>query len=353
MLAADLDRYYTPSHVARSVIEAAGFSNARRCLDSACGDGRLLKAAQQMMPRIRCYGVDNDLQTIARLRLRNPDWILSKGDALSTSTWDRVRAAKESIDCDLALLNPPFSMQTQKGIYVNLVDFEGRCSTAMAHILMVASRTRPAVCAAIVPESLMYSDLDAKARNWLACHYSIRNIAEVTNTTFSGARANAAIITLKKKQESTFFAHSDDFCSRQQISGIIRGGLPLFQAVMHNKGIPLIHSTNLDALANNAHVDLCRVQPLSRGIVCGHVILLPRVGVPRPIQIKAIYLREKIQLSDCVIALTFTSHSKAVKAEGLLHSKWSGLVGLYRGTGARYITLQRLTEWLQINKIID
>lgn len=352
MLLLDLDRYYTPSHLARTVIESSNFGNARRCFDSACGDGNLLEAARQMIPNIRCYGVDADLNAIARLRSRNPDWVLSSGDSLSAATWKRAKAIRESVECDLALLNPPFSMQARKGILVSITKFQGRCSVAMAHIMMVASRTRPKVCAAVVPESLLYSNLDALARAWLSRTYVLSPVAEVTNTTFNGARANAAIITLKRRVSPLDVQVDNQFSPRQPIAGVVRGGLPLFQAVPTKRGVHLVHSTDLDSLLAGQAIRTNRVRPIARGLVSGHVILLPRVGVPRPSHLTAIELHEQVQLSDCVVALTFHSREEAYRAERILQSHWMELLGLYRGTGARYITLQRLTSWLQMHTII-
>ncbi len=352
MLSPDLDRYYTPSDVARSVIEASDLSNPSRCLDSTCGDGSLLEEAHRIIPRIRCYGIDTDHQTIAKLRAKHPDWVLSQGDALAPTTWQRTRASRESTGCDLALLNPPFSMQAKKGVIIQAPGFEVRCSVAMAHIIVVAARAKPRVCTVIVPESLLYSNLDAIARNWLQAFYSWNVAKELVNTTFLGARANAIIITLRRKQKPTPVLELVEFPARQPIAGIVRGGLPIFQAIPDQKGITLVHSTDIENLIDGFCENMTVVRPIGRGIVSGYTILLPRVGIPRQEQVRAVHIPENIQLSDCVIALTFKSKGRAVQAERMLHAAWAELIALYRGTGARYITLQRLTEWLRSRSII-
>src|SRR5437899_2288820 len=136
----DLDRYYTPQDVARRVVEAAEIDAAARCLDSTCGDGSLLKAAKLIMPNVVCHGMDTDDTAIARLRRRHPEWVLSKADALAEASWRRAHAARRSVGCELALLNPPFSMEAQKGVTAMLSEGERRCSVAMAHIMTVLER---------------------------------------------------------------------------------------------------------------------------------------------------------------------------------------------------------------------
>lgn len=84
-----------------------------------------------------------------------------------------------------------------------------------------------------------------------------------------------------------------------------------------------------------------------KGRVYGHVVLLPRVGVPIINNITEFYFKNEVQLSDCVIALKFDDKVTAQQCSKLIKSKFASLVYQYRGTGARYITIARLEAWLR------
>lgn len=342
----DLDRYYTPPSVARQLAELCESTNAEKCLDTACGDGSLLSAAREVHLGVQCIGMDLDRATVERLRRREPNWILSQADALSPLSWRRSAAARLCVGSDIALLNPPFTMATGKGIAVELPGFSGRCSVAMAHILAALGRAAPMSCSAIVPESLMFSELDARARASLAERYDLRIVSGLRNSTFRGTRANALIVRLVKREDRLRAKASLSHASTRSVS-LVRGGLPLFEAKASRRGVRYLHSTELREIAQGAELTILRrVRPIARGIVSGHVMLLPRVGIPHAESLKALRLRERVQLSDCVLALCFESRAVAFKWERFLARRRTQLLALYRGTGARYTTVRRLQEWL-------
>jgi predicted RNA methylase len=348
MLLPDLDRYYTPPAIARSVVEATGRSSSTRCLDSTCGDGSLLAAAREVLPSVRCIGMDVDPAAISRLRKRHPDWTLSRGDALDALSWERLRAGRVGIGSDLALLNPPFSMAATKGVVLALETFHGRCSVAMGHILTVLVRASPEVCCAVVPESLMYSDLDACARIRIRASYEAVVTAQLTNCTFRGTRANAVLVRFTRRRSIGPSAPTEVGRPCPRTLRLVRGGLPLFEARSDRRGVSYVHSTDLGRLTRGEDAKaLRRVRPLQRGRVSGAVILLPRVGVPLVGNVRAVCLSTEVQLSDCVIALSFSSLPLATSWERVLRKRlWSQLVALYHGTGARYVTVDRLQAWL-------
>lgn len=347
MLLPDLDQYYTPPTVARQLVELCGSARATKCLDTACGDGSLLGAARDVLPKVQCVGMDLDRRAVERLRRREPEWIISRGDALSSASWNQAEAAKCALGSDLALLNPPFSMASSKGIRVALPGFVGRCSIAMAHVIAVLCRANPARCSAIVPESFMFSDLDAAGRAVLAKRYEFGAVRGLRNSTFKGTRANALMVRFKRRKGAAVVPAVSSMANSPRSVLLVRGGLPLFEAKSDRKGLPYLHSTELHDLARGVSpTKLRRVRPIARGVVSGNVILLPRVGVPTDGVAQAVALQDEVQLSDCVMALCFESRAVARRWERLLTHNWQELVSLYRGTGARYTTVQRLRGWL-------
>ncbi len=349
----ELDRYYTPPAVARSVVEAAGESASERCLDSTCGDGSLLAAAKDILPNVRCVGIDVDHAAISRLRRRYPDWTLSRGDALDEKSWARLHAGRVGIGADLALLNPPFSMAATKGVIVRLEDFNGRCSVAMAHVLTVLTRALPTVCCAVLPESLMYSELDAQARSIVSRGYDTTFVAQLRNSTFRGTRANALVARFTRKSHVTVADGSKRGMMSSSSVALIRGGLPVYEAQRAKQGVSYVHSTDLSSLARDVNpATLGRVHGIERGRVSGDVIFLPRVGLPLRENVRAIILTREVQLSDCVIALSFRSRAIALLWERALRNVlWSELVAQYHGTGARYVTVAALQSWLSAAEV--
>jgi len=285
------------------------------------------------------------------LRRFHPDWALSVADVLQPHSCRRAVALQNTGPCDLLLLNPPFSLHGAKRVSV---EFEGEAtwsSVAMAHIMRSLTLFEPRQGAiAIVPESLMFSDTDALAREKLSEFYSLEVIESLPRTTFFGVRANALVVRLSHGGR---VGHTDErrpCCLPEKIREglvIVRGGLPRFEASYAHEGLPYVHTTDFrDARVEATLVTLPRVTPIGRGVVTGSVILVPRVGLPKRATTMATYLRRKVQLSDCVIAIRFPSIRDARACEAALHKHWESFEGLYRGTGARYVTVHRLERWL-------
>jgi hypothetical protein len=61
----------------------------------------------------------------------------------------------------------------------------------------------------------------------------------------------------------------------------------------------------------------------------------------------ALKLLGEVQLSDCVIALKVGSRRDSLRLRKLVLSQWDSFASLYRGTGARFTTVARLTDWLR------
>jgi hypothetical protein len=317
-----------------------------RCVDSACGDGSLLRAAKRAFKTVACGGLDKDRAVIKRLRQSHPDWQLSVADVLSPKILDQSNIVGVDPACDLLALNPPFSLGHEKSVPVHFHGELLHSSVAMAHILRSAEVFAPAAGAvAIVPESLLFSETDEIARQKLEQHYRLDIVAELRNTTFRGARANALVVRLtpgppqskrvRRMLRTLTHVH------------LVRGGLPVFESHTSRAGLPYLHTTDLRDVMEKRSADDCRrVKPIARGVVSGAVILLPRVGLPAKELVSPVHLRSRVQLSDCVFALAFDEMRGARSFAEALHAKWAGVVSLYRGTGARYVTKRRLEGWL-------
>ena len=343
----DLDRYYTPDAEADRIAESLSPEAVRSCVDTACGSGNLLKACERVHPRVRCIGMDRDRRAITKLISERPKWLLGVGDLLRPETWDktiaRVRRSPEYV-----LINPPFSMGASKGRTVEFAGKSLRASVAMAHLLTTLERFDPIHGGrAIVPESLVYSELDAAARAAIQEEFKLRILNELHNTTFRGARANALVIAIERRSRSL---NRETSQCREAVgprgAEVIRGGLPVFEAVTSRAGLPFVHSTDLATLRGGATPSR-KERAIARGVVTGHVVLIPRVGVPTRSSIAPLKLSRPVQLSDCVIAHKIASPRAARELARRIRRQWPSFVEIYRGTGARYTTVAKLQAWLE------
>lgn len=347
----DLDRYYTPPPIASELV-AAGLAMvpcARVVADTACGAGNLLAAAQGALDNATCIGTDTDRNAIRRLRLSNPRWLLSVANVLDHHAFQRVRAVTEAPDCDLLTLNPPFSMSASKSVPASFFGAEIRTSVAMAHVLRSLEVFEPTGGAvAIVPESLLFSDVDAAARRLLEQRYEASILRGLSNSTFRGARANALLVKWTPRSaiiEPTDLIANSDYPLEPTVT---RGGLPVFEARGSRTGIPHVHSSNIaDLVASGSTAEFRKVKAINRGVVTGVMLLLPRVGVPLRSHVRTVRLSSPIQLSDCVFALQFSSVHRANQFRRRAFERWENLTNQYRGTGARYISVTRMNAWVR------
>lgn len=349
----DLDRYYTPEHVAVSILERADISSApRACADSTCGTGRLLDAANMVFGKVDCVGVDRDVKAISQLRLRRPTWHLVVANLLGSRA--RIRDFSKSLPSpvDLLVLNPPFSHGKSKStdIYYDGRRFKG--TVAMAHLLQSLEIFNPENGAvAIVPESLLYSNTDDLARNILQEKYSLKKISDLKNCTFRGARVNASAIQVCRSEFLRPLEKKSQKISIIEVS-IVRGSLPVHIMRPERPGTPFLHSTGIRKVICGGGVEaLPTTSSSAKGRLEGWSILIPRVGLPDRKLMRVVYLEQPVQLSDCVIALTFDSQHSAEKVQKIIASAWGEFYDLYKGTGAKYITISRLTEWFSFKGI--
>ena len=349
MAGLDTDKYYTPLAVASKAFERALLTaKPSVCADTACGSGSLLAAAEDVLQTKHCLGIDSDPSAIRRLRRSRPDWQLYIGDLLKRNRAPLINFSGSNYDVDLLVLNPPFSLGPRKYVSVKYRGQSVKCSVAMAHILRSLELFRPNQGAiAVVPESLLYSDTDQYARELLDQNFSLSELLQLSIYTFKGARVNSTFVQFsaapsKPHQLIDFVTtHKDPITTT-----IVRGGLQMHSFERVESGARVIHSTSLKHIALHGISSVTeRTAFAVKGRISGWMLLLPRVGVPKDSAFSAIYSKEKIQLSDCVIGMTFSSKNIALDAHRRILENWPSLLNLYRGTGARYITIDRLVDW--------
>jgi hypothetical protein len=344
-----LDRYYTPDSIAELVAAAIEAHTVTTCADTACGQGHLLKAVATRFPAVRCIGVDVDHRAVLHLRKARPRWTVLHGNALTfpLTTLHRTGRAKS---IDVTVGNPPFSMYRSKAVMNPLV-VSGRSSVALAHVTRDLLLLRPTFGGIyILPESCLATEVDESARRAIEATHRIEVLKRLQTTTFSHTRARTVVARITRRFGSdgrnTALA-SALFSDVDSPNPVLRGGLPRHLARPSALGLPYCHSTDLRDLAASGGRSvrrLPRVKQISRGVlVPGEYLLIPRVGRPIRSQLRNIRLDRHVQLSDCVIAIKIAPHEAS---RHLLEDAGLALQSLYSGTGAPYITVRRVLNWV-------
>ena len=350
----ELDRYYTPESVAKNILRDVLDTSPKVCLDTSCGSGQLLNAANEAFNKTLCVGIDRDKRTIAKLKRSKPNWMLSTADILTPKSYKKTSVISNAKNCDLLLLNPPFSMKNRKFVETIYGGEIIRSSIAFAHVLQSFELFKPEKGAIIIlPESALYSEIDQHARSLISRDYEIKKVTDLSDSTFSGATVHASVISVKPK---SFLFPVNPTHNKQNLTPIhtslIRGGLPVHKMIKNTTGTLYLHTTSLKALINSVQKSgLERTSTRMLGRVSGWVILFPRVGLPDREAFKAIFLEEEIQLSDCVFALEFNSSNEAKKAQNRVLRFWLSFREIYKGTWARDTTISKLQEWLESRDI--
>ena len=340
-----LDRFYTPPAVAERLAAPIAKLHKPVCVDPSCGRGSLLDAVEGAARHVSCLGLDRDRAAVEALRNARPTWTVSVGDMLDARSVSRSKVYRSGRRIDAIVTNPPFSMRGKRVVEVATPSGVTRCSIAAAHLLAAIEHFRPqSVVSALLPESFLHSDLDALARRAISRNWSFSCIEFVGRDAFHGAHANAAIVHLRPGEAPTL-SQKEANASHVVTCQVIRGGLPVHEFESNRTGLRFVHTVDFLTLRSRPQA-LERATPIKRGIVSGNLVLLPRVGAPRLEELRPIEVRSPIQLSDCVIALRFASRKDAERGARLLWKEFEILVGIYRGTGARYTTVDKLVRWL-------
>lgn len=352
-----VDRYDTPEWMAERLLHMADAWTVNSVVDPSAGAGALARCASARFRASAIGCVDIDESVVRALRAEHPDWIVDRGDATSSTSLRQtaVFAALGSDGVDLLVMNPPFS---ERGRRKHHVEFKGRalsCSTAMLHVLVAIDTLCPKRgLLAILPESAAHSELDSDARASLAELGAVTIQPVAGNSAFGGVRAAVCFLSvdLHPMPGHSAVAHEQARADRRGYVSLIRGTLPMFQAlpataesVNHGR---VLHSTSLSATRWDAwRADaLVPIAPLSSGTVRGQALLLPRVGLPRSERIFVRQIDERVRLSDCVIAVQAESSKTLERLHEQIQRDFSDFTQLYCGTGARYVTVRRLSDFL-------
>lgn len=348
------DQYETPRELVAKMIACIPDAHCDTIADFAVGEGKLLTAAAEKWPRSSLIGTDVDARVVRRLRRRFPRWVVGRCDFLNRDSRGRCEALRRfSMRFSVILLNPPFS---GKGGGRWKCEVRGECfdcSQALAFTLTALNLMENAGhLVAIIPTSCSRSDKDRPAWHYLRSHCDMQMVSENGGRCFDGCVAKTFIVHLRNRPVG-----ETDGLVRQAVghrcrsvgdvlaTEIFRGKLQVHQAnVLHGReGVPFVHSTELKD--GRIYPSGKRIQS-SQNVVQGPAVLLPRVGKPMLSKVVVYGSRNRIALSDCVLALRCMDLHAAMKVRDALHQNWESVARTYSATCAPYVTVSALAEVL-------
>lgn len=339
-----IDSFYTSPELASRLLKYIKKGSYINVVDFCIGDGELIRAAVNIWPKIKCFGSDISGKAIKKVKYKHPNWKIGKCDFTNELSRKRCKILKnKKRGFDLVLLNPPFSCKGGKTHEINLCNQNFKVSTSMKFLSESIKYISDKGCLlAIMPISICYSQKDRKFLDYLIENYHF-NVLEIPNGKFfKNCSPSIVLISLNIKKNNKQINNQNISLGFSNIE-IYRGKISVFKAKYHNKGIEFIHSTNLK---ENKIIDVSKKVKTKSSIIKGPAILIPRVGKPSKSKICLLQSEKKYALSDCVLAIKFKNKTNINKLYKKMISNVVYFNNLYIGTGAKYITIERLRNFI-------
>jgi hypothetical protein len=348
------DQVPTPSLLAGALVRAARTRDPEIVADFAVGDGILLEAALSIWPGARALGLDVDTKAIAALRERQPDWHLVAADFWEVDSLIQCfPSGPATEEVSLALLNPPFCC---KGGTRRVVSFRGlsvTCSPALAYAMRALLFLRPqGELLAILPLSVLTSQRDRRAWSLVQELYDVEMVCINSHSDFRGATVRTFVArfgcrapTSAPRLPATGAPVAEAQVPWEIASRLHRGSLsvPAASLRISSTGPRFLHTTNLQQ--GRLVAPVVRVSSWLR-LLEGPAVLVPRVGQPRADKVVVVELAEPTALSDCVIGIKCDSIGQAEGLAKSISGSWTAFAALYSGSCARFLTLERLTQFI-------
>ena len=346
-----VDVHYTPSTVAKALVRVMRDLQPALIADLAAGNGDLLIEAERMWPTASFVATDIDRFAVRRLARHRPSWSVGRCDLRSPRSRASCRALKNARrSAGLMLLNPPFSCRGGTNFRVQTADGTLRASTAMSFLLL----STPYVAddghiATVLPLGCMYNVKDVQAWKHLESMYKVKILENYSIGTFPNSSASTVLVHLSPRCPGTTSSLPGGRPTTTKPScglrvEIVRGSCPVHRPNPDERELILVHYTDI----RNGLVELNGRRGFgSFRCVDGPAVLIPRVGRITAGKIALLHAGHSVMLSDCVIALTPDPPENACILRKKLVENLNQLSTHYIGTGAPFITIDRLKVALE------
>ena len=323
--------------------------------DFAAGSGELLLAAAALWPDATMVATDIDCRAIRKLRSVSNSWrtgICDFTNARSRQSSPVLR--KLSGRTNLVLLNPPFSCRGGKKVAATAEGNTSECSLGLAFVVnSIDYLTETGELIAVLPQGSLTSERDAETWNLLRGLGDTEVLKNNGFGTFAQAAVRTAVVRFQKRQNPrkaeplpTVDSYTSPSRTILPTVHIVRGTTQMNEIQPDDgseKSIAFIHSTNLQDFTVASHQ---KVRSNHGRYAVGPMVLLPRVGQPRPSKVAKYPHPDGFMLSDCVIALICQRPEITDRLWKDLQSNWKLLEQEYVGSGAPYITRRRISDLL-------
>ncbi len=339
------DSYYTPKILAEKLISFSSEYSYKTVADFCVGDGDLLRAAVTKWPSIKCFGYDISREAIKEVKKQHSKWSLTRLDFLDVNARSKVKSLNKKFD--LLLLNPPFSCI---GGTIHSVEFENEkysASTAMCFLInsLQYLETNGRLYA-ILPKSIAYSQKDQKLWCILEKKYNLCILEEPGIKYFKDCTPNVILVSINDYSQSQRQKNFERIPLEFENVEVFRGKLSMNTVEIHRGEDKLVHSTNMiNHKLRSLNIKVSK--ELSK--VSGPALLIPRVGKPIASKICTIDENETYVLSDCVIAIKMINDQDVNRLFNYLMDNWHIVEQMYNGTGARYVTIEKLEKFLNLD----
>ncbi len=336
----ELDKFYTPSVLADELVNLATV-NPTSVADFAAGTGNLLAAALKKWPNALLYANDVDADAIRQAGERLPLAEAWSADFLSSRF--HAHNASEVQGWSIILLNPPFS-QREAPVHVPLGRHSGlRCSRSMAFVMTaVQYLSADGQLLAILPSSTLLNKIDQTARAVLQSNYLVEVVREPAYGLFEGADVSTYFLRISARDRPAFLSETRK--GDLQSWKITRGNISIARAHRRNaRTCGWVHTTGLNK-GGISHRYEFPAEAYGKIAPAGS-ILLPRVGRFGVDKIVLVDRDHGEHISDCIFAIGHSTRDPEFIVD-LLKSNFSQLQTFYGGTGAPYITRDRLYAFL-------
>jgi hypothetical protein len=336
-----LDRFETPPALAARALALATVERPAVIADFAAGGGALLGAAECRWPNAALVANDIDRGLAAALRRAHPHWSVAACNFISSSHL-RARSplARFQGAVDLALLNPPFSDRGGHARYAQCVGgSEVRSTRAISFLLSALSWLSPrGEVVGIMPSGSLTSQRDLPALDLLGelGELEVEPLAE--DDLFAGCRVRVSLVRFRLCDPDSILPSERERSLEpgQRLLRFFRGQVNASSA--RAGALTLIHTTSLQGGR------IAALRSTSAGVTHnGPMLLLPRVGKPRPDKL-AIWNGGEAVISDCILAIAGVPEDELQAIRECLLASFDQLAASYVGSCAPYLTLARLRD---------
>lgn len=342
-----IDSFYTSPELADKLISYIPDSDFKEILDPCVGDGELLRAASKRWPFSKFWGSDVSFEVIKSVKSNHPTWKLAVVDFLSLE--DILQSPIVKKKKDLILLNPPF---TCKGATIHKIEYDDKIfnvSTAMFFLLQALKLLKAnGMIYCILPISCCFSLKDNTAWSYLKKHKNATILESPTSRNlFKGCSPNIVLVSICNMIGKLAAIDEKAITPKIEIVEILRGKLSVYELpkFQNENGFPFIHTTNITDNRLNISDKKCIKESST---IKGPAILIPRVGRPSKRKIVKVSNKESYVLSDCLIALLVENSQLEIVYDFVIKN-WEAIKATYIGTGAKYTTIDRLSDFFETN----